>query len=56
MNIAEDCDVQGELGGAQEGCEGEHEGRVREGKWGAGYLGEGEEGAVVQEGSHSLCN
>ena len=46
----EDCDVQGELGGAQEGYGGEHKGRLREGKGGAGYLGQGEEGAVLQEG------
>lgn len=56
VNIAEDCDVQGELGGAQKGCGGKHEGRVREGKGGAGYLGQGEEGAVFQEGLHSWCN
>ena len=29
---------------------GEHEGGLREGKGGAGYLGQGEEGAVLQEG------
>ena len=32
----------------------EHEGRLREGKGGAGYLGQGEEGG--EEGSHSWCN
>ncbi len=30
------CDVQGELGGAQEGCGDEHEGKLGEGKGGTG--------------------
>ena len=31
VNIAEDCDVQGELGGAQEGCGAEVNMRVEQG-------------------------